>query len=72
MIKTKTLIIGDRNFVKTYSDSGYLIERNGVKYSEAVDPEGSGRVYTETSERVPEEELTAEEALAIIAGGAHQ
>lgn len=33
---------------RTYSDSGKMIERDGVLYSEAVDPEGSGRVYSET------------------------
>ena len=36
----------------TYSDSGYMIERDGVRYSEAVDPINSGRVYTETDEPV--------------------
>ena len=36
----------------TYSDSGYMIERDGVLYSEAVDPLGSGRVYTETDEPI--------------------
>ena len=36
----------------TYSDSGYMIERDGVRYSEAVDPLDSGRVYTETDELV--------------------
>ena len=30
-----------------YSDSGYMIERDGVSCSEAVDPLDSGRVYTE-------------------------
>ena len=35
-----------------YSDSGYLIERDGVRYSEAVDPLDSGRVYTETDEPI--------------------
>ena len=35
-----------------YSDSGYMIERDGVLYSEAVDPIDSGRVYTETDEPV--------------------
>ena len=35
-----------------YSDSGYMIERDGVRYSEAVDPIDSGRVYTETNEPV--------------------
>ena len=35
-----------------YSDSGYMIERDGVCYSEAVDPLDSGRLYTETDEPV--------------------
>ena len=35
-----------------YSDSGYMIERDGVRYSEAVDPLDSGRLYTETDEAV--------------------
>ena len=35
-----------------YSDSGYMIERDGVRYSEAVDPLDSGRIYTETDEPV--------------------
>lgn len=36
----------------TYSDSGYMIERDGVRYSEAVDPIDSGRLYTETDELI--------------------
>lgn len=36
----------------TYSDSGYMIERGGVRYSEAVDPLDSGKVYTETDEPI--------------------
>ena len=32
----------------SYSDSGYMIERDCVRYSEAVDPIDSGRLYTET------------------------
>ena len=35
-----------------YSDSGYMIERDGVRYSEAVDPLDSGRIYTETDEPI--------------------
>ena len=35
-----------------YSDSGFMIERNGERYYEAVDPLGSGRVYTETDEPI--------------------
>ncbi len=52
--------------VRTYSDRGKMLERDGVVYSEAIDPEDSGRVYTESAVDV---ELTAEEALAIITGG---
>ena len=36
----------------SYSDSGYMIERDGVRYSEAVDPIDSGRLYTETDEPI--------------------
>ena len=36
----------------TYSDSGYMIERGGARYSEAVDPLDSGRIYTETDEPI--------------------
>ena len=36
----------------TYSDSGFMIERDGVRYSEAVDPLDSGRLYTETDEPI--------------------
>lgn len=44
-----------------YSDSGYLIERDGVRYSEAVDPLDSGRVYTETDDPI---EIGTDEATA--------
>lgn len=37
---------------RTYSDAGMMIEREGVRYSEAVDPLDSGRVYTETDEPI--------------------
>ena len=60
----------------TYSDSGFMIERDGVRYSEAVDPIDSGRVYTETEELIEaegseeEQDIPAEEALDILLGGA--
>lgn len=34
--------------IRTYSDLGVQIEREGVQYSEAIDPAGLGREYTET------------------------
>lgn len=36
------------SLVRTYSDAGKMIERDGVVYEEAIDPEDSGRVYAET------------------------
>ena len=37
---------------RTYSDKGMMIERDGIRYSEAIDPEESHRVYTETDEHI--------------------
>lgn len=46
---------------RAYSDEGYLIEREGVKYEEAVDPADLHREYTETDEKIPEEEEEPDE-----------
>ena len=54
---------------RTYSDAGMMIERDGVRYSEAIDPLDSGRVYTETDEPIEMEALSeAERAEEIITG----
>ncbi len=37
---------------RTYSDKGMMIERDGVRYSEAIDPVDLGRAYTETDEPI--------------------
>lgn len=37
---------------RTYSDRGMMIERDGVRYAEAVDPAELGRQYTETDEQI--------------------
>ena len=55
MIVKENLTINGREFVKTYSDEGYMIEREGTRYSEAIDPTEFGRQYTETDEKIPEE-----------------
>nr|DAU76887.1 MAG TPA: hypothetical protein [Caudoviricetes sp.] len=34
--------------IRTYSDLGVQIEREGVQYAEAIDPIELGREYTET------------------------
>lgn len=48
MIVKKNLTIGGKPFIKTYSDAGMLIERDGEQYSEAIDLAELGREYTET------------------------
>ena len=48
MIQTEIIDINGRQLTRTYSDSGFHIQRDGVMYSEAVDPLDSGRTYTET------------------------
>lgn len=60
MIITEELTINGRDFIKTYSDAGYMVERNGVRYSEAIDPAEFGRTYIETDEPIEtiEEETT--------------
>ena len=37
---------------RTYSDKGMMIERDGVRYCEAIDPAELNRQYTETDEPV--------------------
>lgn len=50
MIITENLTINSKPFVKTYSNAGYMVERDGVRYSEAIDPAEFNRTYTETDE----------------------
>ena len=44
---------------RTYSDKGTMIEREGVRYGEAIDPAELNRRYTETDEPI---EITTDEA----------
>ena len=64
MIKTENLTINNRAFVRTYSDSGFMVERDGVRYSEAIDPAEFNRQYTETDEPVDVVELSETEEKA--------
>ena len=63
MIIQTTKEINGVMYAYAYSDSGYMIERDGVRYSEAVDPLDSGRVYTETDEPIDmgDDEATMED-----------
>jgi hypothetical protein len=55
MIVTEMKTIDGRDFVRTYSDTGFIIERDGARYSEAYDPVGVGRTYTETDELITDD-----------------
>ena len=52
MIKTELIMVDERQLRRTWSDTGFMIERDGAMYSEAVDPAELDRVYTETDEIV--------------------
>ena len=67
MIKTEIITINGVQFQKTWSDANYLIERDGAKYSEAVDSIGVERTYTETNEPIdPQEGITGDEILSML------
>lgn len=75
MIVTENFKVGERDFIRTYSDSGRYVVRDGVSYSEACDPAEFGRTYTE-GDLMPEEERNMTEladkaeAYDILVGGA--
>lgn len=67
MIITEQLTINNRQFTKTYSDSGFYIEHDGAQYSEAIDPAEFGRTYTETDIPIEGEgDLTVTDALEML------
>lgn len=68
MIRTETITINGAQFVRTYSDIGALIERDGIQYSDAIDPVDSGRVYTEAEIADMDEELPDAEVVRMLEG----
>ena len=67
MIKTEIITINNIQFQRTWSDANYLIERDGAKYSEAVDPIGIERTYTETNEPIDSQnDITSDEFLSML------
>ena len=63
MIVKENIEISGKDFIKQYSDSGFYIERDGVQYSEAIDPSEFGRAYTETDIPVEAELIEPEEGV---------
>lgn len=64
MIQTENITINGRPLTRTYSDGGYYIQRDGVRYAEAIDPLDSGRTYTETDALIEAEHMTETEEKA--------
>lgn len=71
MIQTETVTINEKQFVRTYSDAGFLIHGGSPEgdYAEAIDPAELGRTYTETNIPVEGDEAGAQEILDILLGG---
>lgn len=67
MIVQEHFIVGERDFIRTYSDANRCVVRDGVEYSEACDPAELGRTYTE-GDIMPADESEAQEILDIILG----
>lgn len=69
-IITEQFKIGDRNFVRTYSDRGMMIHGGEPEgdYSEACDPADLNRTYTETDIPIEGGDASAEEIVDILMG----
>ena len=65
MIQTETLEKNGRTLIRTYSDRGVYIQRDGVRYESAVDPIETGRTYTETDDIIPVETGVSERVDAL-------
>lgn len=59
-IKTETVTINGTSFVRTYSDEGRAVVRDGIAYQEAIDPAEFGRTYTE-GDLIPDDDVTDED-----------
>lgn len=57
MVVREQIEIKGKQYIKNYSDRRMYIERDGVKYEEAIDPIefAEERIYTETDEPIEEE-----------------
>lgn len=66
MIKTELIVVDGFQLRRTWSDAGFMIERDGVVYSEAVDPAEFDRVYTETD--IPVEPESTDETISASEG----
>ena len=66
MIKTELIMVDDHQLRRTWSDTGFMIERDGAMYSEAIDPAEFDRIYTETD--IPVESESEDENVSVSGG----
>lgn len=55
MLIKEVVTINEIEFNHTYSDAGFYIERDGVEYSDAIDPIDIEREYIETDRKIENE-----------------
>lgn len=48
MVKTENVMIHETEYIRSWSDLGMMIQRDGALYEEAIDPAELGRIYRET------------------------
>ena len=65
MITVETIELDGIQYKRTYSDT-YTITRDGVEYTEAIDPYDSDRVYEETENQLNVIEADVEEIQTAI------
>lgn len=53
MIVVEDIKLNGKLFKRSYSDEGFMIERDGILYSEAIDPADHPRRYIETDIKMP-------------------
>ena len=52
MIQTELIMVDGRQLHRSWSDAGFMIERDGAQYSEAIDPAELNRQYIETDDPI--------------------
>lgn len=70
MIVQEHFVVNGRDFIRTTSDAGRYVVRDGIEYGEACDPAEYSRTYTE-GELMPLDESAIEdkaEAYDILMG----
>lgn len=62
-IVTETITINDKQFIRTYSDAGFMIHGGSPEgdYAEACDPAELNRIYIETNIPIEGDSSTVED-----------